>query len=204
MKQIISIFILWLMFLFSTSIATAQDAVRLLNADGTVVDSSNPLPVDGSGVTQPVTATAGVLDSNSPTTEATIVKVFNAGDITATNMGASTAITITGSGTLTEICVFLTTGTITTAENIDIIFFKTDPTISENTADLTVTKAKQISNIVSLRGSDFTTNFATAQVNCQAIIEPFAAITHLLVHVKGATSYTDEVMDVSVSYRRTS
>ena len=147
---------------------------------------------------------AGLLHANSPQTEATIVKVFNAGDIAATSMGASTAINISGTGALTKVCVILTTGTITTAEDGDLIFFTTDPTISENTADLTVVKAKQISSIISLTGTDFTTDFATAQVNCQKVDEPFTAITHVLWHAKGATAYTDEVIDVLVTYRRDS
>ena len=149
-------------------------------------------------------ATAGLLHANSPTTVATIVKVFNAGDIAATSMGASTAITISGTGALTKVCVILTTGTITTAENGDLIFFTTDPTIAENTADLTVAKAKQISSIISLTGTDFTTDFATAQINCQKVDEPFTALTHVLWHAKGATAYTDEVIDVLVTYRRDS
>ncbi|KKL19749.1 hypothetical protein LCGC14_2462360, partial [marine sediment metagenome] len=94
--------------------------------------------------------------------------------------------------------------TITTAQDGDLIFFTTDPTISENTADLTVVKAKQISNIISLTGSDFTADFATAQVNCQKVDESFTAITHVLWHAKGATAYTDEIIDVLVTYRRTS
>ncbi len=160
--------------------------------------------------TQPVSGTvtaglsAGLLHANSPTTVAAIVKVFNAGDIAATSMGASTAITITGTGALTKVCVILTTGTITSAEDGDLIFFTTDPTISENTADLTVVKAKQISSIISLTGTDFTTDFATAQVNCQKVDEPFTALTHVLWHAKGATAYTDEVIDVLVTYRRDS
>lgn len=143
-------------------------------------------------------------DANSPQTVATIVKVFNAGDIASTSMGASTAITIAGTGALTKVCVILTTGNITTAEDGDLIFFTTDPTISENTADLTVVKAKQISSIISLTGTDFTTDFGTAQVNCQKVDEPFTALTHVLWHAKGSTAYTDEVIDVLVTYRRTS
>ncbi|KKM22847.1 hypothetical protein LCGC14_1621200, partial [marine sediment metagenome] len=33
---------------------------------------------------------------------------------------------------------------------------------------------------------------------------PFTALTHVLWHAKGATAYTDEVIDVLVTYRRDS
>ena len=167
------------------------------------VDVTNTVTVDLAG-NNDVVATAGLLHANSPTTEATIVKVFNAGDIAATSMGASTSITIAGTGTLTKICVILTTGNIASAEDGDLIFFTTDPSISENTADLTVVKAKQISSIISLTGTDFTTDFATAQVNCQSVDEPYTALTHVLWHAKGATAYTNEIIDVLVTFRRDS
>jgi len=174
------------------AIQTATEAINTKLVTGTVIGDVNSI------------LAVGLLHANSPTTVAAIVKVFNAGDIAATSMGASTAITITGTGALTKVCVILTTGTITSAENGDLIFFTTDPTISENTADLTVVKAKQISSIISLTGTDFTTDFATAQVNCQKVDEPFTALTHVLWHAKGATAYTDEVIDVLVTYRRDS
>ncbi len=181
-------------------ITIATDDVNLA-AIKTAVEGTITVDLAGNN---DVVLTAGLLHADSPTTVATIVKVFNAGDIAATSMGASTAITISGTGALTKVCVILTTGTITTAENGDLIFFTTDPTISENTADLTVVKAKQISSIISLTGTDFTTDFTTTQINCQKVDEPFTALTHVLWHAKGATAYTDEVIDVLVTYRRDS
>ena len=186
----------------NVTVDNASIAVTATNLD-VQIGGSDVVTVDMAG-NNDVVATAGLLHANSPTTVAAIVKVFNAGDIAATSMGASTAITITGTGALTKVCVILTTGTITSAEDGDLIFFTTDPTISENTADLTVVKAKQISSIISLTGTDFTTDFATAQINCQKVDEPFTALTHVLWHAKGATAYTDEVIDVLVTYRRDS
>jgi hypothetical protein len=182
-------------------------SLKSINVDATTgdvqVDVTNTVTVDLEA-NNDVVLTAGLLHADSPTTEAAIVNLFNAGDITATNMGASTAITIAGTGTLTKICVILTAGNISTAESGNLIFFTTDPTISENTADLTVVKAKQISSIISLTGTDFTTQFATAQVNCQSVDEPYTALTHVLWHAAGASAYTDEIIDLLVTFRRDS
>ncbi len=153
-----------------------------------------------------VSLTAGLLHADSPTTLVDTFVLFDGSgetQIATTNLGASKAITITGSGTITKICVIVSLGT-PFAEDMSIIFFDADPSITIEDASLTLAQAQNTQVIISLSGSDFRDNFATVKLNCQATEERFSAITHVVFASEGATTYDDEDIEIRLWYRRDS
>ncbi|KKK97919.1 hypothetical protein LCGC14_2647950, partial [marine sediment metagenome] len=149
---------------------------------------------------------AGLLHANSPTTLVDTFVLFDGSgetQIATTNLGASKAITITGSGTITKICVIVSLGT-PFAEDMSIIFFDTNPSITIEDASLTLVQAQNVESIISLSGSDFRDNFATVKVNCQDTRERFDSITHVVFASEGATTYDDEDIEMRLWYRRDS
>ena len=151
-----------------------------------------------------VVLTAGLLHADSPTTLVDTFVLFDGSaetQIATTNLGASKAITITGSGTITKICVMISLGT-PFAEDMSIIFFDADPSITIEDATLTLSQAQNAQVIISLSGSDFRDNFATVKLNCQATEERFSAITHVVFASEGATTYDDEDIEIRLWYRR--
>ena len=168
-----------------------------------IQDGGNTITVDGTVTTNDA---AGFLHGNSPTTLVDTFVLFDGSgetQIATTNLGASKAITITGSGTITKICVIVSLGT-PFAEDMSIIFFDTDPSITIEDASLTLAQAQNAQVIISLSGSDFRDNFATVKLNCQATEERFSAITHVVFASEGATTYDDEDIEIRLWYRRDS
>lgn len=141
-----------------------------------------------------------------PPREVAVVSLFDGSaetQIATTNLGASKAITITGSGTLVKMCLISSLGT-PIAENGSVIFFDADPDISADTADLTLAESQTVVAIVSFNGADYLTNFATVVINCQEISESFHSISHVVYHQEGATTFDDEDMEMHLWYRRDS
>ena len=108
-------------------------------------------------------ATAGLLHANSPVTLIDTFSLFDGSgetQIATTNLGASKAYSVPGTGRLVQICVIVSLGT-PFAENMSIIFFDADPSVTIEDTSLTLAASQNITNIISLRGSDFRNNFAT-------------------------------------------
>ena len=87
---------------------------------------------------------------------------------------------------------------------MSIIFFDADPSVTIEDAALTLAASQNITNIISLSGSDFRDNFATAKVNCQTVDEQYVEITHVVFANEGLTTYDDEDVEIRVLYRRKS
>ena len=159
---------------------------------------------DGHGVAS--TLVAGLLNANSPVTLIDTFSLFDGSgetQIATTNLGASKAYSVPGTGRLVQICVIVSLGT-PFAENMSIIFFDADPSVTIEDAALTLAASQNITNIISLRGSDFRDNFATTKVNCQTIDEQYVAITHVVFVSEGLTTYDDEDVEIRVLYMRRS
>lgn len=153
-----------------------------------------------------VSLTAGLLHADSPTTEVAILLMIDGSadtDIVTTNLSKSSAITVTGSGRITKICLVVE-GTSPFSEDGTIYFFDADPAISSNTDDMTVAEAITVTSMVSLKGSDYNDNFATIKINCQATDESFHAITHVVYEQEGATTIANQDFQLHVWYRRNS
>ncbi len=151
-------------------------------------------------------SSAGLLHSNSPVTLIDTFSLFDGSgetQIATTNLGASKAYSVPGTGRLVNICVIVSLGT-PFAENMSIIFFDADPSVTIEDTSLTLAASQNITNIISLRGSDFRNNFATTKINCQTIDEHYVAITHVVFASEGLTTYDDEDVEIRVLYRRKS
>ncbi len=144
--------------------------------------------------------------ANSPTTEVAILTIIDGsgdGDIVTTNLSKSSAITITGSGRITKICLVVE-GTSPFSEDGTIYFFDTDPSITSNTADMTVAEAITVVSMISLKGADYNDNFATIKINCQAADESFHAITHVVYEQEGSTTIANQDFRLHIWYERRS
>ncbi|HEB26527.1 MAG TPA: hypothetical protein ENI05_01950 [Porticoccus sp.] len=153
-----------------------------------------------------VSLTAGLLHADSPTTEVAVLLMIDGSadsDIVTTNLSKSSAITITGSGRITKLCLIVE-GTAPFSEDGTIYFFDTDPAISSNTDDMTVAEAITVTSMISLKGTDYNDNFATIKINCQATDESFHAITHVVYEQEGATTIANQDFQLHVWYRRNS
>ncbi|KKK93285.1 hypothetical protein LCGC14_2694420, partial [marine sediment metagenome] len=179
---------------------------------GTFFQGTQPVSGTFFQGTQPVSGTvtaglsAGLLHANSPVTLIDTFSLFDGSgetQIATTNLGASKAYSVPGTGRLVQICVIISLGT-PFAENMSIIFFDADPSVTIEDAALTLAASQNITNIISLSGSDFRDNFATAKVNCQTIDEQYVAITHVVFASEGATTYDDEDIEIRLWYRRDS
>ncbi len=157
---------------------------------------------DGHGVSS--TLVAGLLNANSPVTLIDTFSLFDGSgetQISTTNLGASKAYSVPGTGRLVQICVIVSLGT-PFAENMSIIFFDADPSVTIEDTSLTLAASQNITNIISLRGSDFRDNFTTTKTNCQTIDEQYVVITHVVFASEGVTTYDDEDVEIRVLYRR--
>ena len=154
------------------------------------------------GTDNDVVATAGLLHGNSPTTEVAILQLIDGsaeGDVTQNEYLASDAITITGSGRLTKLCLVVS-GTIV-AEVSKVLFFDADPDIAAEVADLTLAEAQTVVAIVDVATADYLIE-ATSAIACKAIDESFHAITHVVIFHAGATTLANTDIDLHVWYRR--
>jgi len=153
-----------------------------------------------------VSLDAGLLHADSPVTLIDTFSLFDGSgetQIATTNLGASKAYSVPGTGRLVQICVIVSLGT-PFAENMSIIFFDADPSVTIEDTSLTLAASQNITNIISLRGSDFRDNFATTKTNCQTIDEQYVAITHVVFANEGSTTYDDEDVEIRVLYARRS
>ena len=178
--------------------------------DGSTWDRALGDSTDGAlvnlGTNNDVVATAGLLHANSPTTLIDTFVLFDGSaetQIATTNLGASKSITISGTGRLTKICIIVSLGT-PFAEDMSIIFFDADPSITIEDASLTLAQAQNAQVVISLTAAGFRDNFATAKLNCQDIDESFSSITHVVFASEGATTYDDEDIEMRLWYRRDS
>ena len=176
------------------AIQTATEAINTKLVTGTVIGDVNSI------------LAAGLLHANSPVTLIDTFSLFDGSgetQIATTNLGASKAYSVPGTGRLVQICVIVSLGT-PFAENMSIIFFDADPSVTIEDAALTLAASQNITNIISLRGSDFRDNFATTKINCQTIDEQYVAITYVVFASEGLTTYDDEDIEIRVLYRRKS
>ncbi len=164
------------------------------------VDTDGNIQVDVLSSVQ----TAGVLQGNSPTTLEGITTLFNAGDITATNFGASTAITVAGTGTITQVCLAWTMGTLNPVQTHSVFFFDADPAIAENVADLTAAESLLVIGEVAFVAADYPAEFATAETACKATDIKYVTATHAALHLTGVGAGTDEIVKLRLWYRRDS
>lgn len=182
------------------SALTADDGVRI------PADSTAGLKIDLGGDND-VVLTAGLLHADSPTTEVASLDLFNgAGEtqIAATNFGASKAISITGTGKITKVCVTTSLNT-PHAEDMTLYFFDADPSITIEDADWpSVAVAETVVATISLAEVDFDTSKALALVNCQDVNETFHSITHVVFSHDGTTTYDDNDIVLHLWYRRNS
>ncbi len=169
------------------------------------IGGSDVVTVDLAG-NNDVIATAGLLHGNSPTTEVAVLLLIDGSadtDVLTTNLSKSSAITVTGSGRITKVCLVVE-GTAPFSEDGTIYFFDADPAINSNTADMTVAEAITVVAIVSLKGTDYNDNFATIKINCQAADESFHAITHVVYEQEGGTTITNQDFRLHILYERRS
>ena len=189
-------------FLGPLGYCVRKDTAAALATDGKTM----PIICDEFGNIRITGAGSGTLASNSPTTAVALLSLFDGSaetQIATTNLGASKSITITGSGRLTKMCLISSLGT-PIAENGSVFFFNADPIITVDTANMTIAEAQTIEAVVSFRGADYRTNFATVVFNCQDIDEVFASITHVVYHQEGSTTFDDEDLEMLVWYERRS
>lgn len=159
------------------------------DALGSSVNTDNeiaPCQTNSDGL---VRSTAGY-----PITEIAPFDLFNgAGEtqIAATNLGASKAYAITGTGRIVKVCISVSLGT-PFGEDMSIIFFDADPTITIEDTSLLVADAESAEAVISLTAAGFRDNFATVKLNCQTVDEPYDSITHVVFASEGLTTYDDE------------
>ncbi len=162
------------------------------------------LPTDGTGQ---VGLNAGTLHADSPTTEVAILSLFDGSaetQILTTNLGASKAITITGSGRITKACLVSSLGSVL-AEDGAVLFFDADPDINADTDDLTLAEAQFVTNVLDFVAADYLTNFAASAIACNTYTnESFHSITHVDYHLIGSTTLDDEDIELHLWYRRDS
>ena len=179
---------------------------------GTFFQGTQPVSGTFFQGTQPVSGTvtaainAGLFHANSPVTEVAILTIIDGSadsDVLTTNLGKSSAITITGSGRITKICLIVE-GTAPFSEDGTIYFFDADPSITSNTADMTVAEAITVVSMISLKGTDYNDNFATIKINCQAADESFHAITHVVYEQEGSTTIANQDFRLHIWYERRS
>ena len=191
------------------AIKTATEAVNTKLVTGTVIGDVNLGAVDNAvldSIADGIPQDAGLLHANSPVTLIDTFSLFDGSgetQIATTNLGASKAYSVPGTGRLVQICVIVSLGT-PFAENMSIIFFDADPSVTIEDTALTLAASQNITNIISLRGSGFRDNFATTKINCQTIDEQYVAITHVVFVSEGLTTYDDEDIEIRVLYRRNS
>ena len=181
------------------SALTADDGARI------AANSVNGLKVD-LGTDNDVVLAAGFRHANSPTTLVDTFSLFDGSaetQIATTNLGASKAYALSGTGNIVKVCIIVSLGT-PFAENMSILFFDTDPVITIEDASLTLAQAQNVQTIVTLAGADFRDNFATAKVNCQDTNEAFDSVSHVVFASEGATTYDDEDIELRLWYRRDS
>ncbi|KKL76355.1 hypothetical protein LCGC14_2045750 [marine sediment metagenome] len=162
--------------------------------------------------TQPISGTvtaglsAGLLNANSPVTLIDTFSLFDGSgetQIATTNLGASKAYSIPGTGRIVQVCIIISLGT-PFGEDLSVLFFDANPSITIEDASLTLAASQNLVNIISLSSGDFRDNFATTKTNCQATDEHYVAITHIAVASEGATTYDDEDIEIRLWYRRDS
>ena len=120
----------------------------------------------------------------------------------STNFGASQAITVTGAGRITKMCVVFTVGTVTQAEVMQVLFFDADPAITIDTAVMTVAEAQTVVAQIQFTAAPYLQT-TTAQVHCNGgLNEPFHSITHVVLYNEGATTLTDEDVEIHFWYER--
>ena len=191
---------LTLLFLLCIPTLVVGQSKAIRNLEKLRFDGTNQLKIVS---TAPA---AGLLNSNSPTTAVALFTLFDGAlesQIAATNLGASKSITITGTGTITKICLISSLGT-PIAENGSVFFFNADPAITVDTDDLTIAEAGMLEAVISFSGGEYLSNFATTVFNCQEISEAFDLITHVVYHQEGITTFDDENMKMLLWYRRDS
>ena len=200
-----------------TELATAIDTemqVDVITMPTTTVTATNlDVQIGGSDVVtvdlagnNDVVLTAGLLHADSPTTEVAVLLMIDGSadtDIVTTNLSKSSAITVTGSGRITKLCVVVE-GTSPFSEDGTIYFFDADPAINSNTADMTVAEAITVVAMVSLKGADYNDNFATIKINCQATDESFHTITHVVYEQEGSTTIANQDFRLHILYERRS
>ena len=190
---------------------TALQSVNTKLVTGTVIGDVNLGATDNAvldSIADGITAElpAGLLHANSPITEVAILTIIDGSgdvDVVTTNLGKSSAITITGSGRITKICLVVE-GTSPFSEDGTIYFFDADPAINSNTADMTVAEAITVVSMISLKGADYNDNFATIKINCQAADEAFHTITHVAYEQEGLTTIVNQDFRLHVWYERRS
>ena len=188
----------------NVTVDNASIAVTATNLD-VQIGGSDVVTVDLAG-NNDVVLTAGLLHADSPTTEVAVLLMIDGSadtDIVTTNLSKSSAITVTGSGRITKLCIVVE-GTSPFSEDGTIYFFDADPVINSNTADMTVAEAITVTSMVSLKGADYNNNFATIKINCQATDESFHAITHVVYEQEGSTTIANQDFQLHVWYRRDS
>lgn len=144
----------------------------------------------------------GQVGGRSLTAETAVISLFDGSaesQIASTNLGASKALSLSRPGTLTQLCIISSLGSVI-AEDGSIFFFKSDPEITVDTSDMTIAEAQTVVAVVSFRGADYRTNFATSAVNCQDINESFEIITHVVYHQEGSTTLDDEDIEMRLAY----
>jgi len=123
--------------------------------------------------------------------------------IAITNLGASKAFSIAESGIITKVCLIFTPGVITAAEAGTVFLFDTDPVITIETADMTVAEAKTVVGKFAFVAGDYETDFTASKLAClDNLTSPFHSISHAVYHNGGATTLTNEDIDIHLWYRR--
>jgi len=186
-----------------------DDGTNLVNV---LVDSGGRFQVDlvagvvDLGADNDVVLTAGSLYADSPTVEVAVLSLFDGSaetQIADTNLGASKAITISGSGRITKVCIVSSLGSIL-AQDGAVLFFDADPAIAADAADLTLAEAQTVVAVVDFVAADYLTSFASSAVACNVVDEPFHSISHVVYHSLGATLLDDEDLELHLWYRRDS
>lgn len=168
-------------------------------------DDLSPLAdVDNELAPLQVNALGALYTGKTPISEVAVLLMIDGSadtDIVTTNLSKSSALAVTGSGTIEKVCLIVE-GTSPFSEDGTLYFFDADPVIISNTADMTVAEADTVVAMVSFTGGDYNDNFATVKMNCQNVDERYHAITHVVYEQEGATTIANQDFRLHVWHRR--
>ena len=142
----------------------------------------------------------------APTTEVAVVSLFDGsveGQVSPTNFGASKAITIVGSGEITNLCVIFLPGALTEADDGVVYFFDSDPNLTIDAANLTAPVVRTVVANIRVTTENFDTQFASGQVACLYDLGiSFHGITHVAWLNTDVGTLTNENIEIHLWRRQ--
>lgn len=179
--------------------------VRILGTGGAAFDPTVNKTLVDMGVDNDVSLNAGLLHANSPTTEIASFALHDGSadsDTVTNSFTDSKAFAISGTGTVTKVCLVRSLGTVNGEDGV-LYFFDADPTLASVVADMTIAESALVVAQFAFTGTDYVALTTTA-VNCQSTTESYDDVTHVAYFHQGATTLDIEDINLRVWIRRDS